>query len=878
MGLQLTWSQTTAENIDTVFDKGLMFHYVNKDSTYFYYEKVITLAKKQNDIESLLVALSYLINANNNYYDLENYGRNILRVDSLIQKNPSIDSLPMGRSFKDNLIFDKGSYYYNLKNYSTAQKYFSQYYTKLKAISVNDLAAFDIDMMSAIYSYLGLIHGHTGKYEQAEFYFKKDIAWVNTYKDSLEEWQSTLYNTKKLLSQVYEVQNKPASANKLLVEALEFYDSQKHNPQYKNNFISTGILLAKNHIAQDDFGSAITVLNQNQLEAVEDNPFLKEIEVIYGDAFLGMKNYTQAQRYYENALRNYQAYRQSSRHQDVAMAHGKIAELYLYKANYEAGMQSILSALNSSGAEIRLNAMDENPNPENVFSKRQLLQLLDIKLQLLMQAYEKTQDISYLNNALKTNKYVLLTFDLLKKEYDSKIDKRFLAESVYPIFHRMMEVTFISYQKNNSKEVLQLAIDITENNKDFLLLEALRNASATEYGEVPKALIDKEAQLRSKITYLEKEIFNKTDSKDEFSNQLFKLKQEYYSFLDTLKLKHPNYHDLKYGGKKLDIETLRNTLIDEENTIVSYTIGEAFLYTIVLNKSKERFLKIPFTEEDRADVRTFYKLLSKPTISLWNTDISVIGKRLFDKILKDPLLNFEAKNLTIIPDDVLHYLPFDMLIENESYLLNEKAISYGNSLTSLFELKEKNSSQNNRLLAFAPEFEGAVAQSSKTQTRQFGKLIYNDDEVISISNFFETDIFIDAKATLEAFKNEASKANIVHLATHASANDEFPDYSYLAFSETNRFEEEQILYIKDLYNMKWDIDMVVLSACQTGIGKLQQGQGMLSLSKGFYYAGAKSLVHTQWKINDKSTVKLMDYFYEALSTGATKSEALRTPN
>ncbi len=75
--------------------------------------------------------------------------------------------------------------------------------------------------------------------------------------------------------------------------------------------------------------------------------------------------------------------------------------------------------------------------------------------------------------------------------------------------------------------------------------------------------------------------------------------------------------------------------------------------------------------------------------------------------------------------------------------------------------------------------------------------------------------------------------------------------------------------------MNLNADMVTLSACQTGIGKLKKGQGMLSLSKGFYYAGAKSLVNTLWKINDKSTVKLMEYFYEGLSKGYSKSEALR---
>jgi len=303
-------------------------------------------------------------------------------------------------------------------------------------------------------------------------------------------------------------------------------------------------------------------------------------------------------------------------------------------------------------------------------------------------------------------------------------------------------------------------------------------------------------------------------------------------------------------------------------------MGRDFLYAIVINESKETFLKIPFTEKDQTDVRNFYKLLSSPSMVSQNEAIAVLGGRLFKKVLEGPLAGFEGENLTIIPDGVLHYLPFEMLVQKGSYILKENTISYGNSLTSLIALKNKEGATGNKMLAFAPEFNAKIAQEApEEQTRQLGKLTYNDDEVNGIKNFYDASIFIDDKATLSNFLAEISNANIVHLATHATANDQFPDYSYLAFSED--VMEDNILYIKDLYNMSLDADMVTLSACQTGIGKLRKGQGMLSLSKGFYYAGAKSIVNTLWKINDKSTVKLMEYFYEGLSKGKSKKSALR---
>lgn len=866
----MSWSQTDSLNIDAVFEKALSFHYINKDSAYYFYEKTIELANEQDNLDYLLGSLGYLINANNNFYDLEGFGHNIIRMDKLLYNDRRIDGFYAEQYYKERLLFDKGNYHYKLTEYATAQKYFLELYAKIKSIPENELEVLDVETMSGIYSFLGLIHRHTGKYEQAEFYYKKDIEWVNEYKDSLADWQSALFNTKKLLSQVYEIQNKSESANVLLKDALQFYRSRIENPRYKNNFLTTYILLAKNQIQLDDYDGAISVLDENQLDDPQNNQFSKEIDVLYGDIFLGKNNYKKAESFYKKALKAYQEYRQHKPHQDIAEVHGKIAEFHLKKENYSEGLEALQKALNSSGRNIKINNAQQNPEPEKVFSKKQLLELLNIKLQLLQFAYSKTDDKQYLDAAIQTNKDILSTFDLLKKEFESKLDKQFLAQTAYPIFHRMLSITYEAYEKDSSTEIFELALNISEKNKDFLLLEAIRNASATQYGNVPSEIIEKEAQLRAGISNLEKNLFDATNEESNFSEDLFKLKQEYFGFLDTLETKYPKYHDLKYQSQTLNLSAIGNSLDDDE-ILVSFTMTEDYLFALVLDDDSQDFAKLPFDESDRGSVRDFYRLLSSPSITDNSTAISESGKHLFEKILQRPLANFKNENLTIIPDDVLHYLPFDLLVEDNEILLKSNFIGYGNSISSYLQLKEKEKGTAEKLLAFAPSFEGEVIESEVRF--EFGKLLYNDDEVKKISNAFETEAYIDSDATLENFRKKAPEFKMIHLATHASANDEYPDYSYLAFSKNG--DESNILYIKDLYNTTLNAEMVTLSACQTGIGKLQKGQGMMSLSKGFFYAGAKSLVNTLWKINDKSSVKLMEYFYEGLSNGKNKKEALR---
>ena len=169
-----------AQSLEQAFEKALQFHYTQKDSAYHYYEIVIALAKQQNDKEAEILGLTYLLNANNNYYDLEGQSQNIRRADSLVKNTPGIDSISMGLYFKDNLFFEKGSYQYKLKNYGLAESNFYDYYEKLKSIPDAELTRVEIDMISALLSYLGLCYRHSGKYEEAEIYFKKDILQIKS--------------------------------------------------------------------------------------------------------------------------------------------------------------------------------------------------------------------------------------------------------------------------------------------------------------------------------------------------------------------------------------------------------------------------------------------------------------------------------------------------------------------------------------------------------------------------------------------------------------------------------------------------------------------------------------------------------------------------
>lgn len=148
-------------------------------------------------------------------------------------------------------------------------------------------------------------------------------------------------------------------------------------------------------------------------------------------------------------------------------------------------------------------------------------------------------------------------------------------------------------------------------------------------------------------------------------------------------------------------------------------------------------------------------------------------------------------------------------------------------------------------------------------------------EVETISDLFSGDAFVNSDATEEVFKEKVQNAGIVHLATHTLIDDENPLYSKMVFSNDQTSVEDGFLNMYELYNMDLNADLVVLSACNTGYGKIVRGEGIMSMARGFIYAGCPSIVMSLWPVDDYSTSVLMKNFYNGLANGLDKDEALR---
>ena len=340
--------------------------------------------------------------------------------------------------------------------------------------------------------------------------------------------------------------------------------------------------------------------------------------------------------------------------------------------------------------------------------------------------------------------------------------------------------------------------------------------------------------------------------------------------------------------------------LEPQQAILAYYIdtkGQVFYFTI--SKNGQSFEKLQPVEDVPTDVSSFLKSLDIKQVEADPIKAYKIyaqqAYKFYQFYLEKPLstLPEDTKQLFIIQDGTLGYIPFGLALtapanldvldyKSLPYLIKDYQISYAHSISLLLRdfNFQKNSSANG-LLAFAPSYpslqESIAKQSDLRQFKnELSDLVWNREEVTKVKDIFNGEAFLNQEATESKFKAIGNNYGVIHLAMHALVDEKSPMYSKLLFSQTDVDSlEDGSLNAYELYDLKLNANLAVLSACNTGYGKLVRGEGLMSLARAFAFAGCPSIVMSHWKVDDKSTSELMPLFYNGLSSGMGKAEALQ---
>ncbi len=506
----------------------------------------------------------------------------------------------------------------------------------------------------------------------------------------------------------------------------------------------------------------------------------------------------------------------------------------------------------------------------------------------------------------------------LRGEITSENLKESFSEKVMPVYRKVIDFFL---KKGKSPD----AFNYLEMSRARALLDSLIMAGVDIKKGAEPALLEGDRNLQAEINYLEKSLQKENSRYSPDSERVKELKEKLEntrkkldSIRKELSLTSPSYSYLTGIKKSLTLEEIQNKVLKENQYILEYFMDNEKINVWVISKTNCSLIEIPVSRKDVTDkIETFRKpftrLKNETSINsesfkeiLSSVDLNNLHE--LYNILFKPLVQKVSfpKNseLIIVPDGILYYLPFEVLVSeiktpNKSdlvfsnfsaakFLIEDYNIDYVPSASILDpDLGGSNKKSSREYLGFGnPSFEdtGEISLDEvlsagiiRLQGYSLKPLPGTEDEVKNICEMFKNsgDIYIRRDATEERFKRECSSYKYLLLATHGLVNERNPMESSLAFSMNSRSSEDGFLKASEVLNLDINAELVVLSACETGLGKIRSGEGVVGLTRSFMYAGTPSIVVSLWSVDSSSTARLMEIFYRKLLSGMNKAEALR---
>ena len=764
---------------------------------------------------------------------------------------------------------------------------------------------------------VGISFSLRGDYDQGLVYFNKALEiWLRV----LGEKHPRVADVYGNLGAIYKIKGDYENALKAYQKVLSIYSATYGavHPRIARVYHNMGNIYREMHrtdAALEYYQKAVNLLLQTTGETHPETAWLYHD---MGVAYKSTNDYENARTYLNKAL-SLRLQLLGKRHAFVAETYQQLGELSEVQNNFPEALRYYQKAICVLSDDFDDQDFHRNPPFTVIDIIPDAIQSIASKAQALAKLAGTDTPLKEKHTLLKES---LSTFQLaaqvLKKVrggFRAEGSKLFLTEASADIFDVAIETALNLYDISGDEQYKHTAFQLIEQCKTAVLQDALKESRARQFSAIPDSLLDKERALRVDIARFETRLDREIEKKDgernrerinELQNRLFSVNQEYEQLTDRFENEYPRYFHLKYRSDAATVEKLQKAL-DDNTAILEYLIGKTSLYMAVVSKNSFEIISTPIDSTFRATANRFVKSLRfvdktdylKSAVTLYKKLIYPVENRLAGK-----------NNLVIIPGDVLHYVPFEALIsENKpgvelsqmDYLIRRFAISYHYSAALFLETRQA-AGTNPPLdfLGFAPVF----SDKSKSKIVQAGvlnwisalfqndtitadnttynPLKYSEEEVHKIIKMFtqtskKSAGYFHSDATETQFKKNAGSAKFLHIATHGALDEEKPALSGLIFAEPgdSSAADDSILYAAEVYNLELNADLVVLGSCESGIGKLVKGEGVMALTRGFLYAGAKNIIHSLWKVNDKHTSRLMIDLYRQILAGKSYTEALR---
>lgn len=839
------YKNTDKNKVASVYEKYYDYYFLltsNKDKKHDYSYQLVQLrgSAKETDTLSLIKAYYYYATYQNNIADDAN--KSLVYIEKAIKLWEKKFKKPTDLYAR--LITLKASVLHNLLLEGESFVMYEQAIKIYETIENPDLF-----YLTALYNNLGTNYIRYGFYKKASFYLQKARNYIEknqtiilkSEKQENNAYATLLHNFAQFARLYKDTENEKELFK--IKEAAEVYIKNKnsskraaYNLSAIYNYIGLYFLYEK-----EDYQQALNYFKKASITIPED--FLITYHHYYrmnqAKALIGLNKNEEAD---------------------------KILKILVKKNNIPKSLKGFMYVANTHIEALKNNRKSSIDNANKgvfCFSKnKQNINLLSNSIVL-----------EYLpSKRLNDTKQLVKMAQILEKTSKNKDSLQIAANHIYKIALKQFKNCYTKnfYSDKLEKMYNQITLGILKTNKlrygnydedlsvlknnidyksKFLWHHFLLNNS-NDILKIPDSLISLEQQLRKKLSTfkLEKE---KKQTQD-YDNLIIEIEEKITKLTEEISDKYASFN--YFDKNNFNLSSFVNNLKPDE-VFVKYEKIDSLLFVFFIGKNKVETLNLGN-----------YKIIEEGVQKYINKYLQKINKpntKLEEKIFNDLALNkiLPYNNITIVPDKILYFLPFDVLKHNNHYLIESKNIKYANSLPLLLYQPQITKRKTSKLTFFTPSYKNGSLSELKGAVKETEKI----NEIIPGT------IYLGTEATKQNFIKNSKNFGVIHLAMHTFINEQNPDLSTLVFSDCDK---ENMLNINELYGLNFQSDLAVLSACKTGIGGFKTGEGLVSLSRAFTYAGVPATVSSLWNAPDQSTQEIMVAFYKNLKEGQNKSTAL----
>ncbi|MFA9391796.1 MAG: CHAT domain-containing protein [Prolixibacteraceae bacterium] len=836
----------------------------------------------------------------NNYAKAESYFMKSIATWEQVEEYNEYSSYPFFQLA--NLYRMTGAYDKSILNYNLAEKIL---------LNASDDYVY---LLGGLYATLGYFYYVYGDYQKSFDYYNRASELIEPFKYSNEN----LYANAVLgTAQYFYAIKKYEDAKQIIEKYLK-----ENNP----NNLSFKQLLGNIYIEENNLDQAIQELLYVTHGLKNDNIRYAQATLTLGKAYLKNNNLNEAEKCFASALTLLEA-NFSTIDPWMVYYYEIYGQFLMKKAEHEPcdynKLANYTEAVNVFDKALLANSqMPDNKIPY-LEGKGELITPAQVKdvfinrtmaLNQIGKLYESQNDRFTANvfydKALKSADATILFLHDLRISFLQEESKISLTEQYDKVYLEGFKIAENLYENTQLPNYFEQMLNFSESGKSATFLASLNDIKAKNFGGIPDSLVQQERNITMQLSNLKQLKFNEQNNVspdsilvNELEKSIFNLQNKHDELIFLFERDYADYFDFKYRNITISSNDILKKL-QQNQTLVEYFVDEpesasdtGYVYALTFNSSGESYHKTVISYEYVLHLQNIISELTNNNIGDINLDhfnrYTSAANYLFNVLIKPLGLNEKVSDLIIIPDGRMAYIPFDALIRtlpkeeridyrNLDYLVYDYNITYSYSATLHFDYFKSNKKKGRNILAFSPTYtnEDVDLNKSAYRNRQINRNILRPlpgakDEVIGLSKFQKCTALFGADASETNFKLKAGNFDILHLAMHTIINDSIPMFSKLVFSSPNDTINDGYLNTQEIYNLKLDARLAVLSACNTGSGKMRTGEGVMSLSRAFLYAGCPSIVMTLWEVEDKVSAELMLNFYRYLFKGFTKPEALR---